>query len=189
LALAVALAGASSARSGHHGGGKTVRSSSFGEGDPLPVEVDANDLHVAGIRGRDIGVAIIDTGYWKLDSLDKDSQGQGRVAVQYDAVRNVVDSVWSSKSTDTNGHGTHITSLVASSRRTGNNRFYGVAPDARIVSVKAFGDDGASSYATVIRGIDWVINNRLNYAIRVMNLSLGAPARSRSPVANASQAT
>jgi subtilisin family serine protease len=151
----------------------------FGAGDPQPVEVNANDLHVAGIRGRDVGVAIIDTGYWKLDSLDEDSYGQGRVAVQYDAVRNVVDTTWSSMSTDTNGHGTHMTSLIASSRRTSGNRFYGVAPDARIVSIKAFGDDGASSYATVIRGIDWVINNRYQYAIRVMNLSLGAPARSR----------
>jgi subtilisin family serine protease len=31
----------------------------------------------------------------------------------------------------------------------------------------------------VIRGIDWVLNNRNQYAIRVLNLSLGAPARSR----------
>jgi len=151
----------------------------FGEGDPIPVDVNAQDLHAAGIRGRDIGVAVIDTGYWKLNSLDKDSAGNGRVAVQYDAVRNAIDATWSSVSTDTNGHGTHITALIASSRRNATNRFYGVAPDARIISVKAFAEDGSSSYATVIRGIDWVINNRTQYAIRVLNLSLGAPAHSR----------
>jgi len=151
----------------------------FGEGDSAPVDVNAQDLHAAGIRGRDIGVAIIDTGYWKLDSLDKDSAGTGRVAVQYDAVRNAVDATWSSVSTDTNGHGTHITGLIASSRRNASNRFYGVAPDARIISVKAFAEDGSSSYAAVIRGIDWVINNRTQFAIRVLNLSLGAPAHSR----------
>ena len=82
-------------------------------------------------------------------------------------------------STDTNGHGTHITSLIASSRKDSSNRYFGVAPDARIISVKAFGEDGSSSYATVIRGIDWVLNNRQQYNIRVLNLSLGAPARSR----------
>jgi subtilisin family serine protease len=151
----------------------------FGEGDPVPVDVNAQDLHKAGIRGRDIGVAVLDTGYWKLDSLDKDTAGNGRVAVQYDAVRNVVDATWASVSTDTNGHGTHITSLIASSRKDSGNRYYGVAPDARIISVKAFGDDGSSSYATVIRGIDWVVTNRQQNNIRVMNLSLGAPARSR----------
>jgi len=152
---------------------------SYGEGDPVPVDVNARDLHAAGIKGRDVGVAVIDTGYWKLDSLDKDSSGNGRVAAQYDAVNNVVTNTWSSSSTDLSGHGTHITSLIASSRKDGSGRYFGVAPDARIISVKAFGEDGASSYATVIRGIDWVLNNRTQYAIRVLNLSLGAPARSR----------
>ncbi|HEU5136351.1 MAG TPA: S8 family peptidase [Steroidobacteraceae bacterium] len=151
----------------------------YGEGDPTIVDVNAQNVHNAGIRGRDVGVAIVDTGYWKLNSLDKDSSGAGRVAVQYDAVRNVVDSTWSSVSTDTNGHGTHITGLIASSRKDSRNRYFGVAPDARIVSVKAFAEDGSSSYATVIRAIDWVITNRTQYAIRVLNLSLGAPARSR----------
>src|SRR4249919_449737 len=84
----------------------------YGDGDPIAVDVNAVDLHNAGIRGREVGVAIIDTGYWKLDSLDKDSGGTGRVAVQYDAVRNVVDATWSSVSTDMNGHGTHITGLI-----------------------------------------------------------------------------
>src|SRR6188768_1119064 len=152
---------------------------SYGEGDPVPVDVNAKDLHAAGIKGRDVGVAVIDTGYWKLDSLDKDSAGNGRVAAQYDAVNNVLQTTWSSISTDMSGHGTHITSLIASSRKNGSGLYFGVAPDARIISIKAFGEDGSSSYATVIRGIDWVLNNRNQYAIRVLNLSLGAPARSR----------
>jgi serine protease AprX len=151
----------------------------FGEGDPVPVDVNARDLHSLGIKGRDVGVAVIDTGYWKLDSLDKDSGGNGRMAAQYDAVNNVLQTTWSSVSTDTSGHGTHITSLIASSRKDSSGRYFGVAPDARIISIKAFGEDGSSSYATVIRGIDWVLTNRTQYAIRVLNLSLGAPARSR----------
>jgi len=154
-------------------------STNFGEGDPLPLGINAQDVHAAGIKGRDVGVAVIDTGYWKLDSLDKDSGGNGRVAAQYDAVNNVLQTTWSSVSTDTSGHGTHITSLIASSRKDTSGRFFGVAPDARIISIKAFGEDGSSSYATVIRGIDWVITNRTQYAIRVLNLSLGGPARSR----------
>ncbi len=64
----------------------------FGEGDPFPVDVNAHDLHTAGIRGGDVGVAVIDTGFWKLDSLDKDTGGNGRVAAQFDAVRNVLDT-------------------------------------------------------------------------------------------------
>jgi len=151
----------------------------FGEGDPLPVEVNAHELHQAGNKGGGITVAVIDTGFWKLDSLDKDSNGSNRVDFQFDAVRNVVDAQYSSVSTDSSGHGSHITSLIASSRRNASGRFFGVAPDVRLVSIKAFGEDGSGSYATVIRGIDWVVNNRQQYNIKVLNLSLGAPARSR----------
>jgi serine protease AprX len=151
----------------------------YGEGDPVPFDVNAAPLHAAGVKGRDVGVAVIDTGFWKLDSLEKDTLGNGRVAAQYDAVNNVVQTNWSSISTDTNGHGTHITSLIASSRKDSRGAYFGVAPDARIISVKAFAEDGSSSYATVIRGIDWVVTNRQQFAIRVLNLSLGAPARSR----------
>ena len=151
----------------------------YGEGDPVPVNVNAAPLHAAGIKGRDVGVAVIDTGYWKIDSLDNDTGGNGRVAAQYDAINNVVQTNWSSVSTDMSGHGTHITSLIASSRKDSWGAYFGVAPDARIISVKAFGEDGSGSYASVIRGIDWVVSNRTQLAIRVLNLSLGAPARSR----------
>ena len=151
----------------------------YGEGDPLPVDVNQADLHKAGIKGGGIGVAVIDTGYWKLDSLDKDSQGGGRIDAQFNAISNTMDSQYFGVSTDTFGHGTHVTSLIASSRKTSSGTFFGVAPDARLVSVKAFGDDGNGSYATVIRGIDWVVTNKTQYNIRVLNLSLGAPAHSR----------
>ncbi len=151
----------------------------YGEGDPVPVDVNTKKLHAAGIRGREIGVAVIDTGYWKVNALDLDSQGLGRVAVQYDAITNTVVSNWAPVSTDTTGHGTHVTSLIASSSRKNSGEYFGVAPDARIISIKAFGEDGSRHYATVIRAIDWVVTNKNPQAIRVLNLSLGAPARSR----------
>ena len=94
--------------------------------------------------------AVIDTGFWKLDSLDKDSNGNGRVAALYDAVNNTLQTQWSSISTDVNGHGTHITSLIASSRRDSSGRYFGVAPDARIISIKAFGEDGSSSLGDLL---------------------------------------
>jgi subtilisin family serine protease len=155
-------------------------STTYGEGDPKPVNVNAAGLHAAGIKGRDVGVAVIDTGYWKIDSLDLDTAGHRRVAAQYDAVTGTQISHWDPVSTDTTGHGTHVTSLIASSRRRASDgQYFGVAPDARIISIKAFGEDGSSTYATVIRAIDWVITNKNYNAIRVLNLSLGAQARSR----------
>ena len=151
----------------------------YGSGDPAPVDISQAELHNAGIRGNDVGVAIIDTGYWAIDSLEKNSHGNERLTAQYDAVHDVLDSQWSGVSTDTNGHGTHVASLIASSRKSSTGRYFGVAPDARLISVKAFAEDGSGSYASVIRGIDWVVTNRYAYNIRILNLSLGAPAHSR----------
>ncbi|MCP4247818.1 MAG: S8 family serine peptidase, partial [bacterium] len=54
----------------------------------------------------------------------------------------------------------------------------GVAPEADLVVVKAFGADGSGSYADVIRGLDWIVANAATYGIRVLNLSFSAEPRS-----------
>ena len=47
-----------------------------------------------------------------------------------------------------------------------------------LVVVKAFDADGQGGYADVIRGIDWIVQNKDVYGIRVLNMSLSAPPRS-----------
>ena len=56
--------------------------------------------------------------------------------------------------------------------------YLGVAPDARIVSVKVGDSRGAVDVSQVIAGIDWVVQNAQTNGmnIRVLNLSLGYPA-------------
>jgi serine protease AprX len=78
---------------------------------------------------------------------------------------------------DTFGHGTHLAGLIAGHDPiTG---FAGVAPGARLVSVKVAGADGETSLAQVLAALEWVHRNRnagdLN--IRVVNLSLGVEDR------------
>ena len=46
---------------------------------------------------------------------------------------------------------------------------------ARIVNLRVLGDDGSGLASDVIEAIDWAIENRKAYDIRVINLSLGAP--------------
>jgi subtilisin family serine protease len=48
-----------------------------------------------------------------------------------------------------------------------------VAPDANIVSVRVINQYGKATASSIIRGIQWVLENRDTYNIRVMNLSLG----------------
>ncbi|MFK0113100.1 S8 family peptidase [Streptomyces sp. NPDC091217] len=65
---------------------------------------------------------------------------------------------------DGNGHGTHVAGIIAGTK-------YGVAKQARIVSVRVLDNSGAGTTTQVIAGIDWVTAHARGPA--VANLSLG----------------
>src|SRR5206468_11712244 len=54
-------------------------------------------------------------------------------------------------------------------------RYRGVAPKALIVSVRVIDQSGAGKTSDAIAGLEWVLNNRAKYGIRVVNLSFGHP--------------
>jgi subtilisin family serine protease len=149
-------------------------------GASYPALSSLSDLHGHGIRGSNVTVAVLDTGIWNHPDLVNSAGGGTRLSVQYDAIFDVVVSQWGQNvvSTDWSGHGSHVSSLIADKGMTAQSRFLGVAPDARVVSIKAFGSDGSGRYADVIRGIQWAITNRYNYGIRVLNCSFSAVPRS-----------
>src|SRR5205085_154565 len=77
---------------------------------------------------------------------------------------------------DTYGHGTFMAGLIAGDDgATGSAAYRGVAPGARIVSLKVATADGGADVTQVIAAIDWVVQHAhdpgLN--IRVLNLSYG----------------
>ncbi|CAG7650512.1 S8 family peptidase [Actinacidiphila bryophytorum] len=65
---------------------------------------------------------------------------------------------------DCQGHGTHVAGTVGGAT-------YGVAPQAKLVSVRVLGCDGTGSWAGIIAGFDWVAKNAQQPA--VLNASLG----------------
>jgi subtilisin family serine protease len=73
---------------------------------------------------------------------------------------------------DCQGHGTHVAGTVGSAD-------YGVAPKARLVSVRVLGCDGKGTLAGIIAGFDWVAKHAQQPA--VANASLGG---SYSPALN-----
>ena len=80
--------------------------------------------------------------------------------------------------TDASGHGIHVASLIVSSNTTQDGRANGIAPNANLIVVQAFDENGAGSYMDVIRAIDWVVANKDTYGIRVVNLSFSAEPQS-----------
>ena len=114
--------------------------------------------------GTGVDVAVIDTGVAPVAGLDGAN-------VLHGPDLSLEASVPGLEHLDTYGHGTHMAGIIAGQRSGAE----GIAPGARIVSVKVAGHDGLTSVEQVIAAIDWVVEHRntdgLN--IRVLNLSLG----------------
>jgi serine protease AprX len=129
--------------------------------------IGAQDLWAAGSTGQGVDVALVDTGVVPVAGL----QGADKLVQGADlSFESQADNL---RYLDTNGHGTHMASIIAG--RDPVTGFRGVAPDARLVSVKVGAASGATDVSQVIAAIDWVVQHRhddgLN--IRVLNLSYG----------------
>jgi serine protease AprX len=79
---------------------------------------------------------------------------------------------------DQYGHGTHVAGLIAGNGLIYGNglhgKYMGVAPRANLISVKVSDDDGNTTVLDVIYGIQFAVDNKAAYGIRVVNLSLSS---------------
>ena len=127
--------------------------------------------------GRGVGVAVIDTGI-AGDIPDFQTPGWNGSRVIASAVTNPC----ATDATDDYGHGTHVAGLIAGNSLLypSDSRYYGrymgVAPRANLVSVKVSDDDGNTTVLDVIAGIQFAVDNKAQYGIRVINLSLSSNA-------------
>jgi subtilisin len=85
-----------------------------------------------------------------------------------------------SKWADGNGHGTHVAGTAAA--LDNGIGVVGVAPGARLWSVRVLGSGGSGQLSWVIKGVDWVTDSTKHPPIEVANMSLGA---GNSPALNA----
>lgn len=148
--------------------GATMTEPATAAGASAASVVRAPSAWAAGRTGGGVTVAVVDTGIATVPQL------AGRIVPVSDSLGGQADCYDLSGTgtcADQYGHGTFMAGLIA-----GGGAQPGVAPGARLLSVKIAGPDGSSDVSTVLAALQWVVSFRQRYGIRVLNLSLGTDA-------------
>jgi len=119
---------------------------------------------ILGVDGTGVGVAIIDSGVTSWH----DDLGSDRVVHFADFVDFFPTPY------DDYGHGTHVAGIVAGSGYDSSGARRGIAPNASLVVLKVLDGEGNGYISNVIAALDYAVENRARFNIRVVNLSVAA---------------
>jgi serine protease AprX len=132
---------------------------------PTPLRMDADER----FTGRGVTIAFLDSGFYAHDDLTKP---ENRI-VAYRSIFDDEDDRTSLETTDVASWHGMMTSVVAAGNGYLSAGFYrGIAPAAKVVMVKV-GRTGHIPDEHIVRGLEWVLDNRKKYDIRIVNISAG----------------
>lgn len=124
-------------------------------------KLHADEVHRAGITGRGVTAAVLDTGICHHPDYSSRIVGfcdfvNGRISCYDDA-----------------SHGTHVSGILGGDGRSSAGWYRGIAPGCSLIGVKVLDRFGKGKQDALIRATEWVIRNRKQYGIRIMNISAG----------------
>ena len=124
----------------------------------------------AYLQGQGIGVAMVDSGVNPQQDL-YDADGTNRLVASA-----VFNSGSNQTSSDSYGHGNHVAGIIGGSGSRSDGAYIGVAPMVNLINVKVSDDQGGATASNVVAGLQWILNNKNAYNIRVVNISLNSTA-------------
>ena len=163
------------------GGGGSNEPADMGSMYATTLLTGARAYWKAGYTGHGVDIALIDTGVAPVAGLTVAGKVVNGPDLSFESQSEETRYI------DTNGHGTHLAGIIAGraesagdgSYVTDTESFLGVAPEARIVSIKVGDREGAADVSQVIAAIDWVVQHKddRDLKIRVLNLAYGTDSR------------
>jgi serine protease AprX len=145
----------------------------------------ADQVWADGVTGKGVGVAILDSG---INGLNPDVAYPSKTVANVKFTLNfkylTEDTttlprpggelfVENLPNTDnTGGHGTHVAGIAAGNGGTSFGAYRGVAPGANLIGLSA-GEGLHIVFASVLQAVDWMIDHRVQYNIKVVNNSYG----------------
>ena len=118
--------------------------------------------------GKGIGVAILDTGIYPHMDFDR------RICAFVDFIS------YKKQPYDDNGHGTCVAGILAGSGAASGGRYRGMAPGCRMAALKVLDRFGNGNKEDVLQAFRWILRNRENYNLRIVNISVGTTYRTKN---------
>jgi serine protease AprX len=130
--------------------------------------IESHWAHEHSYLGRGVGVAIVDTGI----ALHKDFiEGGNRVIGFVDFINQRPEPY------DDNGHGTHVAGIIGGNGYSSKGKYIGIAPECNFIGVKVLDHRGDGNISDVLAGLQWIMDNRRKYNIRIVNISVGTASK------------
>lgn len=121
------------------------------------------------LTGKGVGIAVLDTGIgYHPDLFPAEGDSDGPLVYFSDYVNQKPEYY------DDNGHGTHISGIIAGSGAKSGGLYRGVAPGAHLVVLKVLNQNGEGHIDHVLDAISWILNHYMEYRIRIVNISIGS---------------
>lgn len=154
-------------------GGSKGRPSGDGCTDcPLNTYLDTLDVRRVwemGYDGSGIGVAVIDSGI----ATDRDFSVEP--GSPFSRIRKQVGfNPNSFQTTDFYGHGTHVAGIVGGNGDASGGAYMGIAPKVDLINLKISDDTGMAYESDTVAAMQWILENKEQYNIRVVNLSINS---------------
>jgi serine protease AprX len=139
--------------------------------DDLPAVTADVARQQYAVDGTGVGIAVIDSGVFNHDDLQKASGTGSRIVYSESFIPG------DTSTGDAYGHGTHVAGILAGNGHDSQSgypaQYVGVAPNANIINLRVLDVTGSGSDSQVIAAIQRAIVLKNTYNIRVINLSLG----------------
>ena len=137
--------------------------------DRVKKQLHMGGVYQMGLTGRNVNVCILDTGIFPhvdfenrlLEFVDFTNGGETYCSCY-----------------DDSGHGTHVCGILAGSGRASGGKYQGIAPGAGIIAGKILDHKGKGNIDDLFASIEWVLNYKSKYGIRIVNISIGISEKS-----------